>query len=311
MYAQNDFIDCVGNLADQAQIKLNVLEDEKFVNEHLIDMNKRVEIIKKFLKKECLNNGINESQYNKILQKLDEKVYTIDTANIKDDIVLLKINSNVAFTAITDEIYIWGKLMKEHDGEKLKEKIPFSLFHEAIHVVIGKKGGILPNFSDSSYYIEAITNYIAKEYAVKHKEQIDEKGISKFYPFGTKFITNCVTFLGNSDFLKDLFTKITYGKCNYQYVEEINQFGIIPQGIHMLTDFIFKKIQEIDPLSDIERKNVEIWIRYEVPQKIINTPLFNFFKNYNDNHPGASVFTWMQKKPFDEGKWENKLSSIA
>ena len=294
-FYKEDYINCIGSLAGKAKIKINkISENDEFAMQHLLYMNLRVDKIITYINTHCINNVNVQMNYNNILQELKGRKYDIKEA-IKADIDFLKDNKNVAFTSIKDEVYVSEPFIYEFDGKNLKNKIPFSVFHEAIHVIIGKKGGIIPNFSDSTYYIESITNYLAKEYAVNHKEQIDVTGIRTFYPYATRFIADCVTFLGNNNFIKDFFTKIDYSHCNYQLADEVNQFGILPQGINIMTNKIFQKIKVIEPLSTITREIVKQWLSSEVPQKQINTLLFDFFTCYNNNHPGQDIFTWLKK----------------
>ena len=297
----SNFETCLDEIVLNINVPVSIVSGEDFGKLCIFDLNQRTQSLKKIIQKQCLFSDDHD-----YIQKLNSKMISEDKSTVLEMYNTFENSKKTAFTSYTDTIIISKDIVQKNEKPK-DYKMPFSIVHEIYHVILGRVGGIIANLADSNFLVEGITNYLARNFAKRHKDVVENFYLNFFYEISTNFISDCIDFIGNNNFLIKIFTDNTeVENCNYEYFIQINDFQIKPRGADIIIDELFSKIKVLS--STIKREHVESFVKYEVKSKTMNKELAEFFSNYNENNPFNAVFSNFKPIKYNAEKWKIDMS---
>ena len=162
----------------------------------------------------------------------------------------IKEKNNKAFTSF-DSRYI--SLVEEEKANKIqlsqnKKILSFAELHEVGHILLGRKGGIIPNLIGINLINEGLINYftLLVFFAPQYIEYFDHSSYSMraFYPFYTKIISDCYSFLNYDDHFvwRILYEEHPVNIDNIQ-LNQLTMFLIEPKGVEYLKEALANKIK--------------------------------------------------------------------
>ena len=100
------------------------------------------------------------------------------------------------FTDLNDEVHAIVK------GEIPPTKIPFTVFHEYVHILSGR-GGIFLNMKGTTFH-EYLVNFIGRSFAIKNPRLIDTTEMNSVYYQGTLVFEKLFNFIGNEQLASEM-----------------------------------------------------------------------------------------------------------